>query len=84
MQGDEPIIPPKIIYQVADDLAKHDNVNMATLCEPIRNVEELLNGQDGLIPWQSEPRPGVQFEMKQILYMTSLFNYVVNIRHFHT
>lgn len=43
VQGDEPLIPPSVIQQVAEDLAAHDNVKMATLCEPIKNTDDLLN-----------------------------------------
>ncbi|MGB6976303.1 MAG: 3-deoxy-manno-octulosonate cytidylyltransferase [Gammaproteobacteria bacterium] len=43
VQGDEPLIPPTVIRQVAQDLLYHDNIKVATLCEPIRNVEDLFN-----------------------------------------
>lgn len=43
VQGDEPLIPPVIIRQVADNLSMHDTVKAATLCEPIISCEELLN-----------------------------------------
>ncbi len=43
LQGDEPLIPPKPIHQVATNLAAHDNVKSATLCEPINNVTELMD-----------------------------------------
>lgn len=43
VQGDEPLIPPKVINQVATNLAKHDNVKSATLCEPITDPEDLMN-----------------------------------------
>lgn len=43
IQGDEPLIPPKPIHQVATNLATHSNIKTATLCEPIQSVEELLN-----------------------------------------
>lgn|SRR5574344_186288 len=42
VQGDEPLIPPKLINQVADDLNK-SNAPMATLCVPIVTYEELFN-----------------------------------------
>lgn len=42
VQGDEPLIPPVIIQQVATNLAKNQ-VQMATLGVNIENVEELLN-----------------------------------------
>ena len=37
VQGDEPLIPPGIINQVAQNLIEHDNIKVATLCEPIKN-----------------------------------------------
>jgi len=43
VQCDEPLIPPESIRQVAEDLEEHDNVKVATLCEPIEDVEELFN-----------------------------------------
>jgi 3-deoxy-manno-octulosonate cytidylyltransferase (CMP-KDO synthetase) len=43
VQGDEPLIPPQAIKQVANNLAIHDNVKTATLCEPITNINELMN-----------------------------------------
>lgn len=43
LQGDEPLIAPKIIRKLAEDLNKHDNVKVASLCTPLTNVEELFN-----------------------------------------
>lgn len=42
IQGDEPLIPPIIVRQVADNLAKF-NVNMASLAVKIHDAEELFN-----------------------------------------
>lgn len=42
IQGDEPLIPPVIVSQVADNLAKF-NVNMASLVVKIEDAEELFN-----------------------------------------
>ncbi|MFM4727958.1 3-deoxy-manno-octulosonate cytidylyltransferase [Aeromonas caviae] len=42
VQGDEPLIPPVIIRQVADNLAAA-SAPMATLSVPIRNAEEAFN-----------------------------------------
>ncbi|AOF52269.1 3-deoxy-manno-octulosonate cytidylyltransferase [Rodentibacter caecimuris] len=42
IQGDEPLIPPVIVRQVAENLAKF-NVNMATLAVKIHEAEELFN-----------------------------------------
>lgn len=43
VQGDEPLIPPTVIDQVALNLATNSSAGMATLCEEIDTVEELLN-----------------------------------------
>lgn len=70
VQGDEPLVPPAVIDQVALNLAAQDNASIATLCESIESVDELVNpnavkvvfGADGLalyfsratIPWPRE------------------------------
>jgi 3-deoxy-manno-octulosonate cytidylyltransferase (CMP-KDO synthetase) len=43
VQGDEPLIPPAIIDQVAANLAKHAEAQIATLAEPITDIETLFN-----------------------------------------
>lgn len=43
VQGDEPLIPPAIIDQVAANLAAHPEAAIATLAEPIVDVETLFN-----------------------------------------
>jgi 3-deoxy-manno-octulosonate cytidylyltransferase (CMP-KDO synthetase) len=43
VQGDEPLIPPAIIDQVAANLAAHPEAAIATLAEPIGEVEALFN-----------------------------------------
>ena len=43
VQGDEPMIPPQVIDQVALNLAAHGEASMATLAEPIDDVETLFN-----------------------------------------
>ena len=43
VQGDEPLIPPAVIDQVAANLAGHEQAGMATLCEDITELEELIN-----------------------------------------
>lgn len=43
VQGDEPMIPPAIIRQVADNLAARRDVGMATLAVPIKSAEEAFN-----------------------------------------
>ena len=43
VQGDEPLIPPAIIDQVAANLAAHPEAAIATLAEPIEDVTALFN-----------------------------------------
>lgn len=43
VQGDEPLIPPVIIDQVALNLAAHPEAAIATLAEPIDSAEALFN-----------------------------------------
>lgn len=44
VQGDEPMIAPEAIQQVAKNLAHcPDHVGMATLCEPIQTIPDLFN-----------------------------------------
>lgn len=42
VQGDEPLIPPEIVSQVAENLDRHQ-VNMATLAVKLTTAEELFN-----------------------------------------
>ncbi|KAA0875342.1 3-deoxy-manno-octulosonate cytidylyltransferase [Nitrincola tapanii] len=43
VQGDEPLIPPRIINQVAHNLMAVPEAGIATLSEPIEEIEALLN-----------------------------------------
>ncbi len=43
LQGDEFQMPPEIIDQVAQSLAMHHDVEMATLCEPITDIMDFQN-----------------------------------------
>ena len=43
VQGDEPLIPPAIIDQVAANLAAHPEAGIATLAEPITDPAQLFN-----------------------------------------
>jgi 3-deoxy-manno-octulosonate cytidylyltransferase (CMP-KDO synthetase) len=70
VQGDEPVIPPAVIDQVAQNLKRNSEAGISTLCDPVTSVEELLNPNvvkvvydlDGLalyfsrapIPWPRE------------------------------
>ncbi len=43
VQGDEPLIPPVLINQVADNLELYPEAAIATLCERIHDVEQVVN-----------------------------------------
>lgn len=43
VQGDEPLIPPVVINQVASNLAGQVGAGVSTLCEPIDNVDDFQN-----------------------------------------
>ncbi len=43
VQGDEPLIPPRVINQVAHNLKAESDAGIATLSEPITDVDSLLN-----------------------------------------
>jgi 3-deoxy-manno-octulosonate cytidylyltransferase (CMP-KDO synthetase) len=43
VQGDEPLIDPRIIEQVASDLNAHTQASIATICHAIHDKEAMLN-----------------------------------------
>ena len=43
VQGDEPLIPPSIISEVAEFLASHPDCEIATAAHEIHDLEEFLN-----------------------------------------
>ncbi|MGA7802570.1 MAG: 3-deoxy-manno-octulosonate cytidylyltransferase [Gammaproteobacteria bacterium] len=43
LQGDEPLMPPALIEQVAGDLAGQGQAGMATVCAPITTTAELFD-----------------------------------------
>lgn len=43
VQGDEPMIPPAVIDQVAANLAAHPEAAIATLAEPLEDAQALFN-----------------------------------------
>lgn len=66
VQGDEPMLPPELIVQVADGLSTHPFVKMATLCEPIDDVHTVFdphavkvirNQQDFALNFTRAPMP---------------------------
>jgi len=43
VQGDEPLIPPKVIAQVAHNLLKNEQASVATLSAPITSQDDVFN-----------------------------------------
>jgi 3-deoxy-manno-octulosonate cytidylyltransferase (CMP-KDO synthetase) len=43
VQGDEPLIPPEVIDQVATNLHQSATAGVATLCEPLNSVVDFVN-----------------------------------------
>lgn len=43
VQGDEPLIPPQVIDQVAQLIYDTEGVDVATLCEPIESRDDVMN-----------------------------------------
>lgn len=43
VQGDEPLIPAAVINQVASNLIQRTDVSAATLCEPIADIDAVMN-----------------------------------------
>jgi 3-deoxy-manno-octulosonate cytidylyltransferase (CMP-KDO synthetase) len=56
VQGDEPLIPPVLIKQVAELLERHSGAQIATLATSIESVEELLNPNMVKVVTDSEGR----------------------------
>ncbi|BFM16344.1 3-deoxy-manno-octulosonate cytidylyltransferase [Maricurvus nonylphenolicus] len=91
VQGDEPLIPPAVIDQVAENLANATEASVSTLCEPIASAEDFLNPNivkvvtdkdgyalyfsRGAIPWPRDEFAASQ----QALPKTDLFNRHIGI-----
>lgn len=43
VQGDEPLIPPVLINQVAENLERYPDASIATLCEGIEDINSVFN-----------------------------------------
>ena len=43
VQGDEPLIAPELIREVAQSMAEHAEASIATACHPISDIDSLLN-----------------------------------------
>ena len=73
LQGDEPLMPPANIAQVAELLHINEAADMATLCTPIRNDEEFQNpavvklvhnGLGGAMYFSRQPIPAIRGESR--------------------
>jgi len=74
LQGDEPLMPPQLLVQVAEDLAAHPGASISTLSAPLDNVAQaddpnvvkVVCDREGYalyfsrasIPWQRDARTG--------------------------
>ncbi|QCF26311.1 3-deoxy-manno-octulosonate cytidylyltransferase [Hydrocarboniclastica marina] len=56
VQGDEPLIPPGIINQVAANLNAHPEAGIATLCERIDDIEAVFNPNVVKVVFDSQGR----------------------------
>lgn len=56
VQGDEPLMPPKLINQVAQMLETHANAAIATLASPITSLDELFDPNAVKVVTDSEGR----------------------------
>ncbi len=43
LQGDEPLVPPQLLRDVASDLANHPDADVATLATPVESGDDLAN-----------------------------------------
>lgn len=56
VQADEPLIPPNVINQVAENIQQNSEVGIATLCETITNKEEIVDGNSVKVVFDIEGR----------------------------
>jgi 3-deoxy-manno-octulosonate cytidylyltransferase (CMP-KDO synthetase) len=85
VQGDEPLIPPRVINQVAHNLKAEPDAGIATLSEPIEDVASLLNpnvvkvvtdqrGMAVYFSWAPIPWPRDEFSVNKDV-MPSSYNW---------
>ncbi|MEH6589691.1 MAG: 3-deoxy-manno-octulosonate cytidylyltransferase [Halioglobus sp.] len=96
VQGDEPVIPPAVIDQVAQNLKRNSKAGIATLCDPVTSAKELLNpnvvkvvyDHDGLALYFSRapiPWPREQFsESRNTLPVPNVWNRHIGIYAYRT
>ncbi|GAB3272229.1 3-deoxy-manno-octulosonate cytidylyltransferase [Parahaliea aestuarii] len=92
VQGDEPLIPPTVIDQVAANLARHPEAGVATLCETIDSVDALRDPNvvkvvpraDGMalyfsratIPWPRDAGLGGGDALQQAMPMGDWYRHI--------
>ena len=66
VQGDEPLLPPEAVRQLADAMAADETIEVATLCEPCADAEALADpnsvkvvrdGRDNALYFSRSPIP---------------------------
>ncbi|MFT6834149.1 MAG: 3-deoxy-manno-octulosonate cytidylyltransferase (CMP-KDO synthetase) [Francisellaceae bacterium] len=91
IQGDEPIIPEKVVFQVLDNLEKYPQASVSTLCEAIHTLPEVLDpnsvkvvfDKNGLalyfsrapIPWDRDNFPSVLSKQIQCFRHIGMYAY---------
>lgn len=91
LQGDEPLVPPSLIRQVAETLARHPDAVVATACQPISDIATLNNpnavkvvcNSEGValyfsrapIPWPRGRMPGAADEPVHAFHHIGLYAY---------
>ena len=99
VQGDEPLIPPALVGQVARNLNANDQAAIATLCEPISGRDELVNAnavkvvcdRQGMalyfsratIPWPREAFANDNTNMPQGLWLRHIGIYAYRVGFLH-
>ena len=99
VQGDEPLIPPPLVGQVANNLNANAQAAIATLCEPITDLDELANpnavkvvyGGDGMalyfsratIPWPREAFAADNTQMPQGRWFRHIGIYAYRVGFLH-
>ena len=77
VQGDEPLIPPQVIDQVATNLAQHSQAGIATLCEKISDIAELVSPNVVKVVRDEKGR-ALYFSRAPVPYPRDAFNETMN------
>jgi len=73
VQGDEPLLPPSLIEQVAANLSRREDFAIATLCEAIEHEEEIFESDVVKVVFDAEGR-AVYFSRAPIPYCRGRFD----------